>query len=781
MEPAEPQSPDHWHHDPVLCDHCLEDLSFDELLAASNATQNDPDDRKTSLDLSSLDHTPHWERNKIPIGLRRPCEASRFPETESGWVSTSRHYEGLYCYKYHERASSAGSGYERLLTPPSLPELLVGSCRFCARLAQLLRENYSDRQWWDSAEEVLSIYVQYEWLERRKEWWISGEEEQEGKVPQHVTTSGTLQCLAIHVRHPDLSRDEIVIFEFDVQALPGMSCRTRFGFTISNFDGAGNCRDWLRISKTPADTAGPVSKRNIKFMKSCISECVKMHDNCRARLSNTRFVPSRLLDVSDGDLIRLLEHDEIRDVSDPNAPQVRYATLSYCWGDQRQSHQLPMQTTQDNHGTHNETGISIQSMPQTFQDAISVARKLKIPYLWIDALCIIQDLIKDWETESVKMCDIFAHSFVTISAAMTSSSHDTFLQRPTRDVLRLPFSSPARPEMAGEYIIPLEGRYDSPETKDLSDSRWQSRSWVWQEEIMSMRQLIFGEKMLQFRCNCGIRLEDGTTSNNARMVLDPKVDLSYFWLSAVRACSARAITFPEDRLGVMSGVAKSILETWRAAGYQAHYLAGLWLRNDPRDFTEQLLWVCLKPTLSYGQMVEELDDKRTFCAPSWSWASRNTRVDHLFITGRPAFSIVGYDLQPAYSDAMVAVKQGSSLTLRGRFLQTPVQPALGVFRTESARWPNRWETASPSGGGRFQFWLDWVVDEHDAEEDARQNQLSLFITTLVSRGYDGYSASGLLLLPSHAQEPRYRRVGVFEHYGDSEWLKEAHTRDIMII
>ena len=234
MKPADAQSTDQWHPDPVLCDHCLEDLSLDGLLAASNTTQPNPDDGKMSVDLSNLDHTPHWERHKIPIGLRRPCETSRFPETESGWVSTSSHYEGLYCFKYHERASSAGSGYERLLTPPSLPELLVESCRFCARLDQLLRDNYSGRQWWDSAEEVLSIYVQYEWLERSTEWWISGEEDQEGKAPQHVKTSGTLQCLAIHVRHPDLSRDEIDIFEFDVEALPGTSCYPGSGLTMSD-------------------------------------------------------------------------------------------------------------------------------------------------------------------------------------------------------------------------------------------------------------------------------------------------------------------------------------------------------------------------------------------------------------------------------------------------------------------------------------------------------------------------------------------------------------------
>lgn len=38
-----------------------------------------------------------------------------------------------------------------------------------------------------------------------------------------------------------------------------------------------------------------------------------------------------------------------------------------------------------------------------FLDAVELASRLGITYLWIDSLCIVQDDIDDWEQESVKM------------------------------------------------------------------------------------------------------------------------------------------------------------------------------------------------------------------------------------------------------------------------------------------------------------------------------------------------------------------------------------------
>jgi hypothetical protein len=57
------------------------------------------------------------------------------------------------------------------------------------------------------------------------------------------------------------------------------------------------------------------------------------------------------------------------------------------------------------------------STAKDIQEAIKVSRRLKVPYLGIDSLCILQDSPDDWEKESLQMQKVYSYSHLNISAA----------------------------------------------------------------------------------------------------------------------------------------------------------------------------------------------------------------------------------------------------------------------------------------------------------------------------------------------------------------------------
>jgi hypothetical protein len=67
--------------------------------------------------------------------------------------------------------------------------------------------------------------------------------------------------------------------------------------------------------------------------------------------------------------------------------------------------------------------INFAALPKTFQDAITITRKLGYRFIWIDALCILQDSSSDREKESQKMGIVYSQAVVTIAASASTSVH----------------------------------------------------------------------------------------------------------------------------------------------------------------------------------------------------------------------------------------------------------------------------------------------------------------------------------------------------------------------
>ena len=121
------------------------------------------------------------------------------------------------------------------------------------------------------------------------------------------------------------------------------------------------------------------SSSSIDQVFSWIEECQSDHSQCRdvqSLAATKRILPTRLLDLSSA-----LEDNQVRLCSSKSlGPNIKYVTLSHCWGG------LCDKRLTKNDKAAFEKGIMVDSLPKSFRDAVEVTRRLGLFYLWIDAL-----------------------------------------------------------------------------------------------------------------------------------------------------------------------------------------------------------------------------------------------------------------------------------------------------------------------------------------------------------------------------------------------------------
>ena len=157
-----------------------------------------------------------------------------------------------------------------------------------------------------------------------------------------------------------------------------------------------------------------------RLVQRWYNECTESHEYCRikdlghideSKHLHSAFQPNRILDISDG---------KIRLETDPeNREEQRYASLTHRWATDPTN--MPRLSDRNMELWREEIDINI--LTATFRDAVHVARKLGVRYLWIDSLCIQQsgpgwDL--DWQRESAVMGEIYRHAFLNIQAGRDS-------------------------------------------------------------------------------------------------------------------------------------------------------------------------------------------------------------------------------------------------------------------------------------------------------------------------------------------------------------------------
>ncbi|OCK85602.1 HET-domain-containing protein [Lepidopterella palustris CBS 459.81] len=316
-----------------------------------------------------------------------------------------------------------------------------------------------------------------------------------------------------------------------------------------------------------------------KWLRTCIT----LHKRCRP--SEVPLLPHRILDIGPDDTsnVVLLEPIDQRD---------RYICLSYSWG----VHKF-LSTTNKNVSSHKGEGIRLQSLPQTFRDAIIVSRKLDVRYIWIDSLCIIQDNKNDWNTQAPEMAAIYSNSYLTISATSGDRADSGRL------ITHLPNN------LYGDIMaeLPLF-----------------SRGWAFQERLLAPRVLHFGPNELIWDCAEARKCQCGTIGHfldeisksqfhdaiyGVTETISPQ--LPALWRKIVIQYSELALTKPSDKLPAISGIANAMQKSRKSV-----YLAGLWRDSLVLD----MLWKIETPSHD----SQELSGR----APSWSWASVDGKIDY---------------------------------------------------------------------------------------------------------------------------------------------------------
>ncbi|KAL2689081.1 hypothetical protein Neosp_003133 [[Neocosmospora] mangrovei] len=389
---------------------------------------------------------------------------------------------------------------------------------------------------------------------------------------------------------------------------------------------------------------GDIMQEAKKWLDDCMGGC---HEGCVPPMKSQ--LPTRVLDVDTnlGSIVRLQEQN--------TGILERYAALSYCWGGPQ-----PLTATKSNLQAL-ISGFEVEKLPQTLRDAVYVTRRLGIRYLWIDALCIIQDSPENKLSEIGKMGTIYRNAVITIAAAHSRKASDGFLKVSTHYtpeyVCKMPVHLPGNPRVGTVTLAPEHSLPGATRPEAL-----RTRGWAFQEAVLSRRLLIFSGYDLQCHCNPEharlLNLGNLYTPRSPKLYAFGAKHFDLFethhnthgdgWMSAnflagmwnamLGEFTSRSLTVADDRLHALQGIANELLQSKHlATNMDRTYVVGTWMACLP----SQLVWsrdnrTALCP--DNGHLPFQPITSRSKRAPTWSWACLDSPIMFLSVetdSGKP--------------------------------------------------------------------------------------------------------------------------------------------------
>ncbi|KAF2834705.1 HET-domain-containing protein [Patellaria atrata CBS 101060] len=335
-----------------------------------------------------------------------------------------------------------------------------------------------------------------------------------------------------------------------------------------------------------------------ELIKRWIDECEKNHTRCRNqyhRLRQREAFRFRAIDVQQYCL---------------GAPlwPCRYVALSYVWGNASQ-----VLLTDDILVNLQEPGslkTIMNDLPKTVSDAIVIASKIGIRYLWIDTLCINRSQPGELRIAISNMDLIYRMACVTLIVADAVNAN-------------VGIAGVTEPRKTTEYMeeVDTHTHFALAALFDFKDylkrTVYESRAWTYQESQLPARSLIFINGQVYFSCQqkvyseeliCegfGENIVDYTSFETARKQRpvcgheSPDRIFLVDYLRAVMLYTSRQLTYQDDILNAFSGVLRLYCDQ-----DHSRVLSGF----PDRWMDIAILW----------QPVQGLERRPGFS--SWSWA-----------------------------------------------------------------------------------------------------------------------------------------------------------------
>ena len=353
----------------------------------------------------------------------------------------------------------------------------------------------------------------------------------------------------------------------------------------------------------------------------------------------------------------------------------RYITLSYCWPKVN-----TFVTTKSNVTELYIPGAlreNEERMIQAIQDAMQCVSELGERYLWVDALCIIQDDEEHKSSQIQQMDQVYSCSLLTLIHAPPNpigrvESYKGFVGY--RKGSRI--TKQETHQMQGmELLVPLSGV-----NAVISQSRWTSRAWTFQEERLSRRKLYFTETQMYFQCSCAVFCEDSVGEGiDPSAFIYPRTNLwnssglysslpglektSATWLTRtpvddpvealdtysrlVAQFSSRQMSNPRDIVASFEGILSILRRSLKT---------DFWFGLPERYLNETLLWQEAGPSVRRNISITP-SSKMTF--PSWSWAGWDTAVELVAVVVVHIYPEVEWFVISQSGEAIQVITHGS--------------------------------------------------------------------------------------------------------------------------